>query len=366
MKELAKPGAKKGKTLEVFRLDDLPRPIAIGTWAWGGNTATFGPGGADVKGQEEAFRQSLICGVNFFDTAEVYSNGASETLLGNFIHAEKARAEKDKPKAKEGEAEEEGEEGKDGKDGKEGKEGKEDLLCPLVATKFIPLPWRIRARSVREALLRSLTRMKLPYCDLYQIHGPAFSVRAVEVWAEALADVYDEGLVRAVGVSNYNSDQVKRTHAVLQRRGVRLESNQIEYSLLHRLPEATGLIKTCQELGVKILAYSPLAMGRLTGKYSKDNPPSGDRKFGVVDWDVLDKLITIMKKIGEKHEKNCAQVAINWVIQKGCVPITGARDGKQAKENAGATGWALSQEEVEELDKASFVGTTSRWQGSSR
>jgi len=331
--------AEEKKTPEPFRLSDVKLPLCIGTWAWGGNTQTFGASGANTAEQEKAFRSAVNGGITFFDTAEIYSSGGSESLLGKFIanlHSEE--------------------------------QTKGVPLTPIhVATKYCPLPFHFSASNLTTSLMGSLKRLGLNSVDLFQVHGPAFSVRKVETWAEEMADCYQKGLIRSLGVSNYNSDQVRRTQAVLAKRGLKLESNQIEYSLLHRLPETQGLIKTCKDLDVKILAYSPLAMGRLTGKYSATNPPKGNRKFGGTDWKHIDGIIAALSEIGKNHgDKTPAQVALNWVIKKGCIPIAGATNAKQAEENAGATGWEMTDEETKRLDDLSYVGTASFWQGSTK
>eukprot|EP01006_Ploeotia_vitrea_P013166 TRINITY_DN3455_c0_g1_i1.p1 TRINITY_DN3455_c0_g1~~TRINITY_DN3455_c0_g1_i1.p1 ORF type:complete len:359 (+),score=172.93 TRINITY_DN3455_c0_g1_i1:56-1132(+) len=320
--------------------------LCIGTWAWGGNVATFGPDSVDTEAQEGAFRASVKNGVHFFDTAEIYSKGESERVLGRFLkNYEADRAD-------------------------EKKKEDEDHGDVFVATKYCPLPHHLWQSCLPSCMKSSLERLQLKKVSLFQVHGPAFSVRSVETWAHALVDVFNQGLCDSVGVSNYNSDQVKRTHKVLADAGIQLASNQIEYSLLHRLPEKTGLINKCRELGVTILAYSPLAMGRLTGKYTKDNPPKGNRKFGGCSWEELDALLAVMRRIGEKHKgddgvaRTPAQVAINWVIAKGCIPICGAKNAKQAAENAKALEWQLDDQDVADLDKASLIGESSFWQGS--
>jgi len=313
--------------------------LCIGTWAWGGNTSTFGASGADLAEQEKAFRSAVKGGITFFDTAEIYSAGASESLLGKFIsNLHKEEETQGVPQT------------------------------PIqVATKFCPLPMHFSASNLTTSLQASLKRLGLSSVELFQVHGPAFSVRKVEVWAEEMANCYEKGLTRSLGVSNYNSDQVRRTQAVLTKRGLKLESNQIEYSLLHRLPETQGLIKTCAELDVKILAYSPLAMGRLTGKYNAANPPKGNRKFGGTDWKQIDSIVAALTDIGKQNGgKTAAQVALNWVIRKGCIPIAGATNAKQAEENAGAAGWLMSDEDVKKLDDLSYVGSASFWQGSTK
>lgn len=326
------------KSPPAFNLAD--HKLCLGTWAWGGNVATFGPNAADTKAQEEAFVAAVDSGITFFDTAEVYSSGKSETVLGGFLK----NLQKSNPEA---------------------------AAKVAIATKFVPTPACLFQGALNKALSASLGRLQMGACHMYQVHGPAFSVRKVEVWAEAMAVASKAGLMTTIGVSNYNSDQVQRTVKTLEKHNLTLASNQIEYSLLHRLPETSGLIKTCDKLGVKILAYSPLAMGRLTGKYNGPNKQEleGDRKFGGTESeDKVDKLLEGMREVAAAHgaEVTCAQVALNWVRAKGCIPICGAKNGKQAKDNAACLSWDMSEEEVQKLDVLSADGASSFWQGSTK
>ena len=143
----------------------------------------------------------------------------------------------------------------------------------------------------------------------------------------------------------------------LGRRGLRLATNQIEFSLLRRHPETTGLLATCGELGVVPLAYSPIGQGRLTGKYSASNPPPGKRTFSNHPMAVVDAVVAELREIGEHHGgKTPSQVALNWVMAKGVVPIPGAKNRHQAEENAGALGWHLDGDEVTRLDDAALPG----------
>ncbi len=156
-------------------------------------------------------------------------------------------------------------------------------------------------------------------------------------------------------MSNYNVEQMRKAHAVLARRGVPLASNQVEYSLLERKPERTGLVQACQELGVTLIAYSPLRKGLLTGKYNAQNPPPGTRGrlFRGDALAAAERVNALLKEIGEAHGgKTNAQVSLNWLICKGAVPIPGAKNARQAEQNAGAMGWRLTEEEVERLDQA--------------
>jgi aryl-alcohol dehydrogenase-like predicted oxidoreductase len=172
---------------------------------------------------------------------------------------------------------------------------------------------------------------------------------------EALAEAVKEGLTRTVGVSNYNQTQMMRAYSALARKDVPLGANQVSYSLLNRGIEYDGLLARCKELGVRLIAYSPIEKGLLTGKYTPENPPPGvrGRRYG----DLLPKLgplLKLMTEIGQEHGgKSKTQVALNWCICKGTMPIPGAKNAEQAEENAGALGWKLTEEEVEKLDEAS-------------
>ena len=295
-------------------------PMGIGTWSWG-DRRTWGYGLTHTEADlRAAFETSLAAGINWFDTAEAYGKGQSETLLGQFIKAAQQPV--------------------------------------VVATKFMPFPWRWQRSELLRALRHSLDRLGLAQVDLYQIHWP-FPPLPIETWVEGLAEAFEVGLVRAVGVSNYSAEQTRRAHAVLARHGIPLASNQVQYNLLHRDPERNGLMQTCRELGITLIAYSPMAMGVLTGKYTPENPPSGIFRGPRYRRRLLARvqpLIALMREIGAAHDgKSPAQVALNWVICKGAVPIPGAKNARQARENIGALRAAckLTEREIAVLDAAS-------------
>ncbi len=295
-------------------------PLGLGIWQWG-DTMTWeygkGYGEADLR---QVYEATLAAGINFIDTAEMYGRGRSERLVGQFMaETPAARAQ------------------------------------VVLATKFAPLPWRLSPGRLLHALRESLNRLGLPRVDLYQIHFP-YSPVSVEMWMEALADAVEAGLTRAVGVSNFSPSQTMRAHAALARRGVPLASNQVEYSLLERTPETGGLAGVCRDLGVTIIAYSPIAKGALTGKYTPDHRPSGmrRRKYTRTYLARVQPLIDVLKEIGQAHGgKTPAQVSLNWLMCKGAVPIPGAKNLRQAQENFGALGWRLTDEEVTRLDEGS-------------
>jgi aryl-alcohol dehydrogenase-like predicted oxidoreductase len=300
----------------------------VGTWAWG-DRGTWGMGGYDTDltrdSIQDAWDTSIAAGVNFFDTAEVYGRGESERIIGAMLARDPEQA-----------------------------------ASVVIATKFMPSPWKV---DVRGALLRSLRasleRLGLPSVDLYQIHGP-ISLRSHGALADALASAHQAGLVKAVGVSNYSAKETGAMAAALRERGLRLATNQIEFSLLRRSPETSGLLKACADQGVVPLAYSPIGQGRLTGKYSASNPPPGKRTFSNHPMALVDVVVAELRSIGEKYGgKLPSQVALNWVIAKGAVPIPGAKSRQQAEENAGALGWRMDDDDLARLDRAALSGIRS-------
>ncbi len=308
--------------IPLGRTDIRISSLGLGTWQWG-DRMMWGYGKTYTDSDiHDAFHASLQSGVYFFDTAEVYGRGRSEELLGAYLE----------------------------------EAGQSPQMAPLVvATKFMPYPWRLWKGSLLSALRASLTRLRLERVDLYQMHWP-FRPVPIELWANALADAVEAGLTRAVGVSNYDSAQMLRAHSTLAKRGVPLASNQVEFHLLNRRVEHKGLLKLCRELGVTLIAYSPLAKGMLTGKYTPQARPPGVRSylFRRARLDKIQPLIQLLRAIGEAHDgKSPAQVALNWVICKGAVPIPGAKNARQAQDNAAALGWRLSEAEIAALDEES-------------
>ena len=161
-----------------------------------------------------------------------------------------------------------------------------------------------------------------------------------------------------MGVSNWSAARVRQTAAQLAARGVALASNQIQYSLLYRAPEASGVLAACREAGVTPVAYSPLAQGLLTGKYQAGGAAKAGGPRGAVFTDEklrrIEPLLGLMAEIGAgRGGKSPAAVALNWVVCKGAIPIPGVKSAAQAAEVASALGWRLSSEEVAALDKAS-------------
>jgi aryl-alcohol dehydrogenase-like predicted oxidoreductase len=290
--------------------------MGLGAWQWGDRVVwQYGHEYGDAE-VHQAFLASLNEGIRFIDTAEIYGNGRSESLLGQFLK------ETDQPL--------------------------------LIATKFMPFPWRFGRNAVVRALKGSLARLGVESVDLYQLHWPSPLI-STDTLMDGLAVCVKSGLTRTVGVSNFGQTQMLAAYSALARHNTPLASNQVHYSLLNRTVEKNGTLARCKELGIRLIAYSPIEKGLLSGKYSAESPPPGARSRNYAG--LLPKigpLLRLMTEIGQDHGgKSNVQVALNWVICKGALPIPGAKKALQAQENAGALGWKLTDEEVSRLDQTS-------------
>ncbi|MEB3310326.1 MAG: aldo/keto reductase [Snowella sp.] len=296
--------------------------LGIGTWAWGDRLfwsygKTFGEN--EVA---EAFQAAVESGITFFDTAEVYGFGESERLLGRFCQQTHQSIQ--------------------------------------IATKYFPLPWRWHRDDITKALTASLERLQMSEICLYQIHWPLEFILKTQDFMEVLAGEVKKGRIQAVGVSNYSAEQMSLAHRYLAEKGIPLAVNQVPYSLITRQIEDNGILARSRELGVTILAYSPLAQGLLTGKYTPANYQELqgarrlDPRFSPQGLTKLAPLFAELNRLGEKYGKTPAQVSLNWLIAQGnVIPIPGAKTAEQAKQNAGALGWSLTPEEVDGLREMS-------------
>jgi len=300
--------------------------IGLGCWSWGDSLFWgYDPRNDDDLRSVFEYATSQRAPV-LFDTAELYGLGRSEALLGEYSRS------------------------------------LGDPSDVVVATKFAALPWRTRPESVVRACEGSVRRLGTGRpIDLYQIHFP--NAYANEAYWDGMAEAYERGLIRAVGVSNYGVDAVRACHAALARRGVPLSTNQVQYSLLYQHPEkSNGLLRCCEDLGMDVLAYSPLALGLLTGKYANadDIGTVGGPRRALFERNVADprlsEIIKALRDVADGHADRGAtvpQVAINWCIAKGTIPIPGARTLGQVKSNYGSLDWKMNEGEVKFLDEVS-------------
>ncbi len=300
-------------------------PIGLGMMEFAGGGGLMGFAFPVISQEEKnaTVRAGLDGGINWFDTAELYGSGVSEASLSKAL---KAAGKQD-----------------------------EDVI---VATKWWPL-FRT-ARNIYHTTEKRIRFLDGYRIGLYMVHQPfGFSSREAEM--QAMADLVEAGKIRSVGVSNFNPAQMRRAHAALQKRGLPLAVNQVRYSLLDRTIETNGILETAKELGITIIAYTPLASGLLSGKYHQNPELMRKKSFfwrtrlqrGVEKSRVL---VTALEEIGAQHNATSAQVALNWLIHfqgDTVVTIPGVTRASQAEQNAGAMKFRLSSDEMARLDEVS-------------
>jgi aryl-alcohol dehydrogenase-like predicted oxidoreductase len=302
-------------------------PIGLGCWQFSkqGNLAgKFWPTLEDEL-IREVVRISLEGGINWFDTAEIYGKGASERVLAKSLVAL----------------------GKKPGD-------------VLIATKWWPI-FRTASSIVNTIDDRLAALAPFPI-DLYQVHQPwGFSTEVAEM--KAMAELVRAKKIRHVGVSNFSAKKMRSAWETLQKSGISLVSNQVQYSLLQRKIETNGVLETAKELGITIIAYSPLAQGLVTGKFH-DNPELlqdiGFRKhtarFKPKGLEKSRPVAELVKKLAVRYQATPSQVALNWLIHFSgdtVVAIPGATKATHAAENTGAMKFRLSPEDMHLLDEVS-------------
>lgn len=296
--------------------------IGIGTIQWGDTTKGYGSI-FDEEDLYSTFEAARVGGVNLFDTAEVYGyqsikEGAqSEQLVGKFAQIA-ATLPLDGPP-------------------------------PVLASKFFPVPWtnllvgggvRLGRGAMLDALRASLARLGVEQLDLWQVHFP-LPTYPQKVLATGLQEAVDLGLVRAVGVCNYDGGQVTQMHELLKAHGIPLASNQVKYNVLDRSVEQNGTLARCRELDVALIAHSPLQQGLLSGRslHVTESATQDEKE--------VRPLLNLLQLIGSlSGGRTVTQVALNWLIAKGAIPIPGAKTAQQSKEHVGALGWSLDENEV--------------------
>jgi aryl-alcohol dehydrogenase-like predicted oxidoreductase len=306
--------------------DLLVTPIGLGVMQFSGTKGFFRFVFSDIEQQEmDAIVQAALEGsINWFDTAEMYGGGRSERGLAAGLAASQT-ADQD----------------------------------VILATKWFPI--LRRASNIKRSIDVRLRNLAPYSIDLYYIHQP-WGLSSTEAEMEAMADLVAEGKIRNVGVSNFNPVQMRRAAAALEKRGLKLAANQVQYSLLHREIERDGILETARELGVSIVAWGPLASGLLSGRYHEDpaalsRVPAPRRMRLRRQLEHSRPLMKVLVKIGENYGATPAQVALNWLIHSQgeiVVAIPGASKVSQAREAAQAMTFKLSDVEIEELGQLSL------------
>ena len=276
----------------------------------------------DALRTADVVHAALDSGVCFFDTADLYGDGASEEYLGRALRGRRSEA--------------------------------------IIATKFgharSVFGKGARPEHVRAALEGSLKRLDTDYVDLYQIHQPDPDTPITDTLA-ALDDAVRAGKVREIGCSNFSVAQLREAEAAARPNAARFVSVQNEYSLFERAPEQ-GVLAECQRSGLAFLPYFPLASGLLTGKYRQNQPIPSGRLSGPGGYgDLLtEENLAIVERLiafAEGKGHSLLELAISWLLAREVVAsvIAGATRPEQVRANADAAGWLLSREELAEVDK---------------
>jgi aryl-alcohol dehydrogenase-like predicted oxidoreductase len=300
-------------------------PIGLGVMQFSGGSGIFGMVFPDLSQDEmnAIIKAALDGGINWFDTAEMYGRGNSERGLATALKTL----------------------------------GKRDDEV-IVGTKWFPI-FRT-ANNIHRTIDDRLRYLDGYTIDLYMVHQP-WGFSSPEAEMNAMADLVEEGKIRSVGVSNFNVDQMRRAHDALAKRGLPLAVNQVQYSLLYRKIESNGVLETAKELGITIVAWSPLARGILSGRYHNDpdiyNQLPFARKMMMRD-KIKDSspIIDALNEISQKYDATAAQVALNWLVNfhgEMVVAIPGASKVHQAEESAGVMKFKLSNDEMAQLDALS-------------
>ena len=291
-------------------------PIGVGTIDWGDASRGFGTTFRE-KDAFDAFQRARKSGINFFDTAEVYGykgqkyEQSAEEILGRFVKNDDANDSDDEV---------------------------------VVGSKVFTIPWtnalmgggiRLGKESLLKAGKESVKRMGGRQMDVWSIHFP-FPSFSQDALMSALEESLDVGLTRAVGVSNYNVEQLEEAFEILQKRGIPLASNQIEYSVVNRKAEKEGLIQSCLDRDVKVVAHSPLKALKTTEIEEK--------------YVIMNKLCEFIGQVNSGG-KSKVSVMLNYCMAKGTIPIPGVKRVEHIEDIENAMGWTLDEESVLTIDE---------------
>ncbi len=281
------------------------RPLGrsgVGVPALGVGTNRWSTSGPSQTRLQDTLTAALDTGMGFFDTAEVYSFGRSERVIGRAARA--------------------------------------DGRSLLLASKFAPLPHRLTAAQFASALDKTLERLGRDALDLYYLHFP-YSPIGLGTWMRAMAGAVRAGKIRAVGISNCSPAQMRKAADALARYEIPLAANQVQYSLLHRKPESDGVLEACRRMDVALVAYRPIGGGAISA-----GPSSSSSRFALAD---------TLREVAAAHGASATQVALAWLLARDdhVIAIPGATRPEHVRENAGALSLALSEAEIAAIDRAS-------------
>ena len=313
---------------QLGQTDIMLSPIGLGTWQFSSGVGELGkywPALTDETTRDVVKTAIENC-VNWFDTAEQYGNGASERNLSSALKALEITTGSVK-----------------------------------IADKWWPK--NRKATSIIESISERQDCLQGYPIDLYQIHWPE-SKSWLRTEMKALAQLVEEGKVKSVGLCNYNRRDIKRAHSFLRKRGIPLASVQIHYNLAYRHSERHDVLKVAADLGISVIAWSPLEQGLLSGKFHNNEEALKLLKrerinmFGLSSDRLKETqpLIDVLERIAVNHSATPAQISLAWITQYHgnlMFAIPGANSSKQALRNSRSMYISLSQSELDELDTVS-------------
>lgn len=309
--------------------DLMLTPLGLGCWQFSNGKGSVGKYWSVLPPEDvlKIVHISLEGGINWFDTAEVYGRGESERMLVYALNADNSPAAE----------------------------------SAYIATKWWPI---LRtAGSITSTIDERIQLLDHRTIHLYQVHQP-YSFSSVASEMNAMAKLVKQGNIKHVGVSNFSARRMREADRILREHGLRLASNQVKYNLLDRAIEHNGILDTAKELGVAIIAYSPLEQGILSGKFHKDTSLvksiTGVRKwapsFRASKLLRSRPLIDVLDQLALKYEASPSQIALNWLIHSNgetVFAIPGASKVRHAEENVKAMRFALTSVEIAEISSVS-------------
>jgi aryl-alcohol dehydrogenase-like predicted oxidoreductase len=316
----------KPKLRKLGDSDLLVSPVGLGCWQFSRGKGFIGNYWKSLDDSEirNIIDVSMSGGINWFDTAEVYGWGASEhSLAKSLVDLNKTP---------------------------------QDII---IATKWLPV---FRTAGSLTNTVHSRLEALHPFpIDLHQIHQP-YSFSSVSGQMEKMAKLLDQGKIRYAGVSNFSAKRMRLAYKELHKHGYPLVANQVKYHLLYRNIESNGILDTARELGITIIAFSPLAQGILSGKFHHHpellKKISGLRKvlggFNLKELEKSKAVIDLLENLSEKYKATPAQIAMNWLLNfagESVVVIPGAVTVQQAKENAATMNFTLQKDDLEAIDE---------------
>ncbi|MFF0830764.1 aldo/keto reductase [Brevibacillus sp. NPDC003359] len=300
-------------------------PLGLGCWQFSNGHGMVGRFWPVIEPHDvgKIVQTSLQGGINWFDTAEVYGRGQSEQMLAKALKDAGTLAD-----------------------------------SAYTATKWWPV---LRtAKSIGNTIDERIRLLDNRTIHLHQVHQP-YSLSSVASQMKEMAKLVKQGKIQNVGVSNFSANSMREADRVLREHGLRLISNQVKYSLLDRRIEQNGILDTAKELGIAIIAYSPLEQGILSGKFHA-NPAlvqsiTGPRKwtsaFRSAGLKKSQPLITVLEELAHRYNASATQIALNWLIHahgETVFAIPGASKVHHAEENVKAMRFSLTSSELQEID----------------